>query len=60
MQKFKNINKKFLKGGAQLHQHVPKLGVSGVKLDTAKINIGCGICWILVEYSVFFHWKLSL
>ena len=47
-------------GGCATPLNVPKLGVFGVK-DTAKNNKDCGMprC-ILVEYSVFFHWKLSL
>ena len=40
--------------------NVPKIDVSGVE-DSAKTNKDCGMsCCILVEYSVFFHWKLSL
>ena len=36
--------------------NVPKLGVSGVE-DTAKTNKDLGmLCYIQVEYSVFFRW----
>ena len=52
--------KKGPQGGYVTPPNVPKLGVSGVK-DTAKTNKDCSMsCCILVEYSVLFHWKLSL
>ena len=47
-------------GGFATPPNVPKLGVSTVK-DTAKTNKDCGMsCCILLEYSVFLHWHLSL
>ena len=53
--------KKILRGGGcATPPNVPKLGVSGVK-DTAKTNKDWGMsCCILLEYSVFLHWHLSL
>ena len=44
------VKKKFFKK----FKNVPKLGVTGVK-DTAKTNKDIGmLCYIQVEYSVFF------
>ena len=58
--KKKNFNFKNSQGGCATPPNVPKLGVSGVK-DTAKTNKECGmLCCILLEYSVFLHWHLSL
>ena len=59
--KLKRILKKFSEGGGcATPTNVPKLGVSGVK-DTANTNKDLGMsCCILLEYSVFLHWHLSL
>ena len=47
-------------GGCATPPNVPKLDASGVK-DTAKTNKDWGMsCCILLEYSVFLHWHLSL
>ena len=46
--------KKFLKGVCDSTEHIPILGISGVK-DTAKTNKDLGmLCYIQVEYIVFF------
>ena len=45
-------------GGCATSQNAPKLGISAV-MDTAKTNKDLGMsCYIQVEYSVFFRWKL--
>ena len=52
----KNIKKS--SRGCATPPNVPKLGVSRVK-DTAKTNKDLGMaCYIQVENSVFFRWKL--
>ena len=52
----KKEKKKITQGGCATPPNVPKLSVSGVK-DTAKTNKDLGmLCYIQVEYSVFFCW----
>ena len=52
----KNFLKIIPQGGCATPQNVPKLGISGVK-DTAKTNKDLGmLCYIRVEYRVFFRW----
>ena len=54
--KKQKYNKKKSQGRCATPSHISKLGVSVVE-DTAKINKDLDmLCYIQVEYSVFFHW----
>ena len=47
---------KIPQGGCATPPSIPKLGIPGVK-DTAKTNKDLGmLCYIQVEYIVFYRW----